>query len=84
METIYSNKWINNQDILSKTFTFNDFVEAVNFVSKIVPLAEKLNHHPDIEIFSYNKVKVKLSTHDVGNKVTEKDIELSKRIDKIL
>jgi 4a-hydroxytetrahydrobiopterin dehydratase len=77
------NKWINKDGMLIKTFTFNNFVEAVDFVNKIVPLAEGMAHHPDIEIFSYKNVKVKLTTHDAGNKVTEKDIELTREIDKI-
>lgn len=77
------NNWKNEEGTLIKTFTFSNFVEAVSFVDKIVPLAEKLQHHPDIEIFSYKNVKVKLTTHDAGNKVTEKDIELVGEIDKI-
>lgn len=77
------NKWINKDGMLIKTFTFNNFVEAVDFVNKIVPLAEVVGHHPDIEIFSYKNVKVKLTTHDAGNKVTEKDIELTREINKI-
>lgn len=76
-------KWTNDEGILTKTFTFGNFVEAVDFVNKIVPLAERVGHHPDIEIYSYKNVKVKLSTHDAGNIVTKKDIELSKEIDKL-
>jgi 4a-hydroxytetrahydrobiopterin dehydratase len=77
------NEWKNQDNKLVRTFTFNNFVEAVDFVNKIVPLAEKANHHPDVEIFSYKNVKIKLSTHDKGDKVTEKDIYLSKEIDKL-
>lgn len=77
------NKWIQEDNSLVKIYTFNNFIEAVDFVNKIVPLAEKMNHHPDIEIFSYNKVKVKLSTHDQGGKITQKDIKLSLEIEKI-
>ncbi len=76
-------EWTNENGKLTKTFTFNNFVEAVLFVNKIVPLAEEANHHPDVEIFSYKNVKIKLSTHDEGDKVTEKDIALSKEIDKL-
>lgn len=76
-------EWINENNKLTKTFTFNNFKEAVSFVDKVAQLAEEANHHPDIEIFSYKNVKVKLSTHDEGDKVTEKDIDLSKEIDKI-
>jgi len=77
------NGWKNEKESLIKTFTFNNFVEAVNFINRIVPLAEKVNHHPDIEIFFYKNVKVKLSTHDKGDQITQKDIELSLKIDQI-
>jgi 4a-hydroxytetrahydrobiopterin dehydratase len=79
----HQNKWVHENNSLVKIYTFNDFIEAINFVNKIVPLAEKMNHHPDIEIFSYNKVKVKLSTHEQGGKITQKDIKLSLEIEKI-
>lgn len=78
-----TNEWANVYGKLTKTFMFNNFVEAVKFVDKIVPLAEKVNHHPDIEIFNYKNVRIKLSTHDEGDKVTEKDINLSREIDKL-
>lgn len=77
------NKWNNEDNSLVKTFLFGNFVEAVSFVNKIVPLAEKAGHHPDIEIFSYKKVKVKLMTHEEGG-VTDKDINLSSEIDRIV
>jgi 4a-hydroxytetrahydrobiopterin dehydratase len=77
------NQWVNENNSLIRVFMFNNFTEAVEFVNEIVPLAGKANHHPDIEIFSYKNVKIKLTTHDKGNRVTEKDIELAKEIDKI-
>lgn len=77
------NQWTNENNSLVRVFTFNNFIEAVGFVNEIIPLAEKANHHPDVEIFGYKIVKIKLTTHDKGNRVTEKDIELAKEIDKI-
>lgn len=77
------NQWNKNKDSIYKTFIFKGFVEAVSFVDKIVPLAEKVQHHPDIKIFSYKKVKVTLTTHE-KKKVTTKDIKLSKEIDKLI
>ncbi len=71
---------INNK--LTKEFEFENFVEAVTFINKIMPLAEKAEHHPDIYLHSYNKVKVMLLSHDV-DKVTEKDYNLAKEIDAI-
>ena len=68
---------------LVKEFVFNNFVEAVAFVDRIVPLAEEAGHHPDIFIHSYKKVKVLLSTHS-ANKITEKDYALAERINTLL
>ncbi len=65
---------------LEKEFTFSNFVESVDFVDKIVPLAQAADHHPDILIHSYKKVKVMLFTHS-ENKITEKDYNLAKKID---
>jgi len=80
----YPKGWKEEESFLVKVFEFNNFVEAVDFVNKIVPIAEDMGHHPDIEIFSYKKVRVKLTTHDEGNKITEKDIKLAKEINFIL
>ena len=71
-------KTVNNK--LVKEFVFANFVEAVTFVNKIVPLAESADHHPDIFIHSYKKVRVELFTHSAG-KITEKDYSLAKEID---
>ncbi len=79
----YPKGWKEEESFLVKVFEFNNFVEAVDFVNKIVPLAEDMGHHPDLEIFSYKKVRVKLTTHDEGNKITEKDTELAEKIEKI-
>ncbi len=80
----YPNLWSEENGTLVRIFTFENFIEAVDFVNKIVSVAEKLKHHPDVEVFSYKNVKIKLTTHDDGNKITEKDIELAKEIDKFL
>jgi len=70
----------NKDKKLEKEFTFSNFVESVDFVDKIVPLAQAADHHPDILIHSYKKVKVMLFTHS-ENKITEKDYDLAKKID---
>jgi 4a-hydroxytetrahydrobiopterin dehydratase len=79
----YSKGWKEQGGYLVKVFEFDNFIEAVDFVNKIVPIAEDMRHHPDLEIFSYKKVRVKLTTHDEGNKITDKDINLAKKIEKI-
>jgi 4a-hydroxytetrahydrobiopterin dehydratase len=50
--------------MLVREYGFNNFLEAVAFVQRITPLAEVMNHHPDILIHSYKKVKIMLMTHD--------------------
>ena len=74
--------WKTENNNLVKEFIFKNFVEAIEFVNKIVPLAEKADHHPNIYIHSYKKVRIELFTHSKG-KITEKDFSLAKEIDKL-
>lgn len=67
---------------LVKEFEFANFSEAVKFVNEILPLAEEADHHPDILIHSYKKVKIMMYTH-TEDKITEKDYSLTKKIDAI-
>ncbi len=73
------NGWIYVNNSISKQFDFKDFIEAVSFVNSIALEAEKMDHHPDILIHSWNKVKINISTHSAGG-VTEKDFQLAKKI----
>lgn len=74
--------WKEENDTLTKDFEFDNFIEAFSFLTKVALVAEKANHHP--EIFNvYNKVSLSLSTHDDGNKVTEKDRDLAAKIDEL-
>jgi len=72
--------WKIKGKMLVKEFEFTNFSEAVTFVNKILPLAEKANHHPDLLIHSYKKVKIMIYTH-TENKITDKDYSLAKKID---
>jgi len=73
-------KEVNNQ--LQRSFKFNDFVEAFTFMTKVAFAAEKIGHHPNWSN-EYNKVEIHLFTHEAENSITEKDVKLSKEIDKI-
>lgn len=75
-------KWQKVNNHLVKEFILSDFISTIDFVNKIVPLAEKMNHHPDLLIHSYKKVKVSLTTHSEG-KITDLDYLLASEIDKI-
>ena len=71
--------WERAGDSLRKEFKLDDFKGSVDFVNRITPPAEEMNHHPDIAI-SWNKVELTLSTHSEGG-LTESDFELASRID---
>ena len=71
--------WERDGDAIVRQFEFEDFVGSVDFVNRITPLAEAMNHHPDLAI-SWNKVTVTLSTHSEGG-LTENDFELASKID---
>ncbi len=75
--------WIETEGVLTKTFAFADFREALAFVNSVGVIAEKLKHHPDIAIKNYNTVTISTTTHDQGNTVTKKDYELAEYIDHI-
>lgn len=75
--------WTQVENELVKNFEFNDFSAAFAFMTRVAMLAEIHNHHPWWSNV-YNKVTIKLTTHDAGNTVTEKDRNLAKAIDKLL
>ena len=74
--------WTFENDALTKTFKFGSFREALSFMTRVAFEAEELNHHPDWTNV-YNRVVIRLNTHDAGDKVTAKDVELAKRMEKI-
>jgi len=65
-----------------KEFTMHSFSSAAEFIGKIAPIANEQDHHPDLLLHDYKKVKVMLSTHDAGG-VTSNDFKLAKAIDAI-
>ncbi|MCW3082957.1 MAG: pterin-4a-carbinolamine dehydratase [Bacteroidetes bacterium] len=74
--------WIEEQNKLTRTFEFKNFVDAFAFMTKVALTAEKMNHHPDWTNV-YNKVSISLYTHDEGDAITEKDRKLANAIDKV-
>jgi len=76
-------KWEERDNHLVREFKFKNFIDAWAFMSKVAFLAEKANHHPDW-FNSYNKVEIKLCTHDAGHVVTDKDRKLAAEIDQLI
>jgi 4a-hydroxytetrahydrobiopterin dehydratase len=66
---------------LVRDYQFADFLEAIAFVNQLAALAERQNHHPDIDI-RYNKVRLALVTHDAGG-LTAKDFDLAAKADAV-
>ena len=75
--------WKEDHKALTRTFEFKTFIKAFSFMTQVAIEAEKLNHHPNWSN-EYNKVIIKLSTHDAGNIITNKDRELAQAIDRLL
>lgn len=65
---------------LERTFIFDNFLEAFSFMTKVALIAEAQQHHPEWSNV-WNTVKIRLSTHDAGNTITEKDKKLAASID---
>ena len=74
--------WKEQNNQLHQSFEFKDFAQAFTFMMRVAFVAEKMEHHPDWSN-SWNKVKITLSTHSLGNIITEKDKKLAEAIDKI-
>ncbi len=74
--------WKIEGEKLVKEYQFIDFYNALSFVVKLGVEAEKLNHHPEILIHSYNKVKITTTTHEEGG-ITELDTRLADRLERI-
>ena len=67
--------WTRTGEFLERTFEFSDFDAAMSFVNQVAWAAEKVNHHPDIDI-RWNRVRLALTTHDVGG-LTSLDLGLA-------
>jgi len=71
--------WALEGNAITKQFTAADFAGSVEFVNRLAPIAEDMNHHPDLAI-AWNTVTVTISTHSEGG-LTALDFELAGRID---
>jgi 4a-hydroxytetrahydrobiopterin dehydratase len=71
--------WVRAGDAIRRVFELADFKGSVDFVNRLTPEAEAMNHHPDLEI-SWNRVAVTVTTHSEGG-LTANDFALASRID---
>lgn len=75
--------WSFSHNQIFKEYQLNNFKEVLAFVNRVGGEAEAMDHHPDILMHSWNKVKISISTHSEGG-VTEKDYQLAKKIETFL
>src|SRR4026209_1979657 len=71
--------WKLAQNKLSRTFEFQDFVQSLSFVNSLVAYFETVDHHPDVRI-AYGEVTFELTRYDLGGRVTDRDVEVAKKI----
>lgn len=65
---------------LQKTVVCTSYIDALDRVNSLTNLVEKENHHPDISIKSWNQLTISLTTHDAWNTITQKDLDMAKKI----
>lgn len=75
--------WKFEDDALERTFTFADFSQALGFIVRVGLEAERIDHHPDLTNV-WNRVTLRLHTHERGNKVTARDVELATAVQKLV
>ena len=72
--------WRQEDETLVRDYEFKDFVAAMAFVNRVADAAEEVNHHPDILVHDWNKVRLTLTTHSAGQ-ADDNDHAMAQRID---
>lgn len=75
--------WQQKGVVIEREFVAEHFAAAVAYINAVAVLAEQANHHPDILLYSWNRVRITLCTHDKQG-LTERDFSLARQIDKLL
>ena len=69
-------EWRRDGDGLVRTFIRRDWLDAIAFLDRLAPEAERRNHHPDVSITGYRNVSIRLTTHSAGG-ITQRDVDLA-------
>jgi 4a-hydroxytetrahydrobiopterin dehydratase len=72
--------WRREGDEIIRDWKFGDFSEAMTFVNRVAEAAEEANHHPDILVHGWNKVRLSLTNHSAGG-LTEADFQMARKFD---
>jgi 4a-hydroxytetrahydrobiopterin dehydratase len=74
--------WAREGEEIVREWTFKDFAQAIAFVNRVALIAEAANHHPDILLHGWNKVRLSLTNHAAGG-LTETDFEIALKFDQL-
>jgi 4a-hydroxytetrahydrobiopterin dehydratase len=74
--------WSLEGDEIVRQWEFTDFAAAMEFVNRVAGVAEQANHHPDILVHGWNKVRLSLTNHSAGG-LTEPDFEMARKFDEL-
>lgn len=72
--------WVHRDDALHREFRFGSFRDAMGFMPRAAFVAEEHRHHPEWTNV-YDRVTIRLTTHDAGNRVTDRDVKLARAFD---
>ena len=79
-QRLEGSQWRREGETIVRDYSLADFVSAIELVDRVADEAEAANHHPDILVHGWNKVRLTLSTHSAGG-LTDADFALAERID---
>ena len=82
-EALQGTDWSREGESIVREVKLDDFRGAVALVNRVAEAAEDANHHPDITIHGYNRVRLTLSTHSAGG-LTGADLSLARKIDELI
>ena len=75
--------WKREGNAITKEFVRSGFTEATQFIAELAPVADAMDHHPDVELYRYKRVKIILTTHSAGG-ITQNDFDLAAKIDTLV
>jgi 4a-hydroxytetrahydrobiopterin dehydratase len=77
---LQTGQWRRDGNAIVRDLELSDFAAAVDLLDRVAALAEAANHHPDMLVHGWNKLRLTLSTHSQGG-LTDADFALAAQID---
>ena len=82
MDELAGTDWRREGETIVRDLKFDDFAGAMAYVNRVADLAEEANHHPDILVHGWNKVRLTFTTHSEGG-LTDQDFRMAQRVDEL-